>query len=814
MQRFHLFYVVPTVLLLSLAAWPLISGGGTLYTRDVLTGHYPMKVAQAESLSTGELPLVDVYRAGGQPLLGNPNALPLYPDNLLYLAGAPLWALNAHFWLHWLLAPFAAAWLGRAWGLRREAAWAAGVCYAASGFFLSLFNLYNLVAGAALAPAFVAACLDTCVDSGDPGRPSRPRKAVTAGLLWTLLLLAGDPTFALLALAAAALALALREARPAEPRPAVIRPAVMRLAAAVGLGTLVAAPMLVELLRILPLSFRGYWKYSIEAALAQSWDPRSLVEWLLPFFFGRPDFTFWGARFHGGNPPLFYSLYPGLLALALVALAGRPRSWRGPRAWSWLLVAGGLFFATGAWNPVVRWLYHLPGASVLRYPVKLWLLVALGAALLCGLGFERLLAGERRRFVRLLAAMVLLYGAGLWLLLRLPAGLEAALRGLEPRGLAGAAFESQRLDWAWHGVLSVAALLALGAVLAFVHRRDASAGGALLLAVHLGTQCLLLQPLYDSDAVEPYAEPPEEVLAVVPRDALVVHGGNGDLFGKLGTQTASPLELFPDPRFCWLARVHFAQLYPFSGVRWGRRYAFNHSPEGLDSFYVISLARAIERLDDPGRLRMLRAAGVDVLLLDRELDVAARDLVRPRAAFPADPEGSPIDLYVYDVPGSTSPVQLAGTVLRAAHMNQALAQLTSPDFDPRSMVVLPGPGSCDAAGTGSGMTLLEAPPVVRPPGRVEVLAEDAETLDVRVSSEGGVLVTRRAYLAIYRAAIDGEPAATVVANAHLLGVEVPPGEHRVRLWVDRRPTVLAWLAALLALARLGWLARGRGGGSG
>ena len=50
MQRFHLLYVAPTVLLLALATWPLISGDETLYIRDVLTGHYPMKVAQAEAL--------------------------------------------------------------------------------------------------------------------------------------------------------------------------------------------------------------------------------------------------------------------------------------------------------------------------------------------------------------------------------------------------------------------------------------------------------------------------------------------------------------------------------------------------------------------------------------------------------------------------------------------------------------------------------------------------------------------------------------------------------------------------------------------
>ncbi len=798
MQRFHLFYVAPTVVLLSLAAWPLISGSETLYTRDVLSGHYPMKAAQAEAFRSGHLlPLVDPYRAGGQPSLGNPNSLPLYPSNALYLVAAPLWALNAHFWMHWLLAPFGVAWLGRAWGLRREAAWAAGVCYAACGFFLSLFNLYNLVAGAALAPAFVAACLDARRRTAPSTGGQRLRWSVAAaGLLWALLLMAGDPLFAGLALAAAVLALVMhRETAADRHRHSQGLP----LMAAIGLGTLVAAPMLVELWRILPLSFRGYWQYTLEAALAQSWDPRTLVEWLLPFLFGRPDFTFWGMGFHGGNPPLFYSLYPGLLALGLVLLAGRPRRWHGLRAWSWALASTGLFFACGAWNPVVRLLFHLPGASVLRYPVKMWLIVALGASLLCGLGFERLLAGQGRRLGRILAAMALVYAVTFWLLLRMPAALDAGLRGLDPRRLVGAVFENQRLDWMWHGFLSIVILLLLGVALVLVHRRDVFRGGALLLAIHLASQCLLLQPLYDSDDVRHYAEPPVDVLALIPEDALAVHGGNGDLFGRLtgAVSPGSPLELFPDPRFSWLARVHFAQLYPFSGTRWGRRYAFNHSPEGLDTFFVISLAKAVERMDDAGRLRILRAAGVDILLLDRELAPPARDLVRLRASFPAG-SGSPLDLYIYEVLDTAPPVHLAGTVLRAPHMNRALELLTSPEFDPRMTAVLPSAAA------------VEAVVRERPPGQVEVTEETAESLDARVSSElGGVLVTRRAFLGIYRAAIDGEPATPVVVNGHLLGVEVPPGEHQVRLWADRRPTYASLVVAVLALVGLGYLAFAR-----
>ncbi len=817
MRRFHLFYVAPTLALLAFALWPLAAGRETLYTRDVLTSHYPMKASQAEAMRRVELPLVDPYRGGGQPLLGNPNALPLYPDNLLYLASSPLWALNAHFWLHLLVAPFAGFWLGRAWGLGRPAAWAVGVSYAASGFFLSLLNLYNLVAGAALAPAFIAACLDARGASA-----ARRRSAVAAGLLWALLLVAGDPFFAALALALALSAAALRPAHPARNppsippflkggrphppgnsgnSPSIPRSRILYLAAALACGTLLAAPMLVEFLRILPLSFRGYWQYSPGAALSQSWDPRSLAEWLLPFFFGRPDFTFWGQRFYGGNPPLFYSLYPGLPALALVLLAGRPRGrgwWRSHRGWAWGWVAIGLFFALGAWNPVVRLLYHLPGAAVLRFPVKFWLAVAIGAALLCGLGFERLVAAEvggRRRLGWILGALGLLAAAAWWIFLRLPEPAGSWLKGLDPERLSAALFERQRLDWAWLACVSLAVLVLLGFVLRLARQRPA-AGGALFLAIHLAAQLFLLQPLYDSDDASHYTRPPA-ALAAVPRDAIVVHGGHGDLFGKLA---GSPLELFPDPRFSWLARAHFAQLYPFSGIPWGRRYAFNHSPEGLDSFFVISLARAVGKMPDAARLRVLEASGVGVLLLDRELDAAARQRVRLLAHYPASAP-NPIDLYVYELPRAAAEVQMVATVLRAPHMNAALEMLTAPAFDPRSMVVLPAGSGVRPPGPGPE-------PGERPGGRVDVVTSGIEELEARVASEaGGVLVTQRAFLATWRAAVDGRPATPVVANLHRLAVEVPAGEHQVRLWIDRRPIRLAWVAAVLGLAGLaaiGW----------
>lgn len=775
LRRPALLYGLPTLLLLAWVVFPLARGTDTLYLRDVFATHLPLKASQAQALRSGHFPLLDPWRAQGQPLAGNPNAVPFYPDDLLYLAGPTLWALNAHFWLHLLLAVPAAYGLGRAWGLGRRGSWAAGVSWGVSGWALSQLNLYNLVATVALLPAFLAACL-----RAGEGGAGRWRWAAAAGLLWGLLLLAGDPMTAALALALGVTALlargGLRNRLRASPSQSEWAPLAVALAA----GTLLAAPQLVELLRVLPASFRGVYGYSRQAATAASWDPRQLAEWLLPFPFGRPDLagegSFWGHRFTAGSPPLFFSLYPGLLSLALAAAALTRRRERAA-LWSLGAAAVGLFFALGRFNPLAAWLFSLPG---LRYPVKLWPAVAVGGALLAGLGFEAAFVrggrSARRAFWIALAALALLLALAWAGLTLAPAGAEAVLRGWLPPGRpAGfAAAEVARLAESLRGSLPLAAVLALAAAAA--HLRPAAWGGV-LLALHAGGQLVLLKPLYATDAALPYRLPPP-VLALVPEGSLVVQGEAGGLFGPGALTRGSP----PDGRSLWLSRQAHYRLYPAAGPLVGRRFALNSSPEGLDSFYSRVAESAVRDAGDAEGVRLLAAFGVDRLLLSRPLEPEAESAAEPLGALPG-PGGL---LYVYRLPGALPAAALVGKVHSAPDLDAAFRHLTRPGFDPRREGVILGSGPARDA----------------PPGEVRVLASRPEAVELEVSSAaGGLLVLPRAHLPVWRAALDGRTVATAVANFHLLGVEVPPGEHRLRLWVERRTLALG-----LTLSALGLLA--------
>lgn len=777
---------LPSWLLLVLLVLPLAIGSKTLFYRDVLSTHYPLKAAQAQLIDEGgwSAPLVDPYRGGGQPLLGNPNAVPFYPTNVLYRVADPLWALNAHFWIHWLLAPFAGFWLGRSWRLSRPGAWACGVAWATGGYVMSLLNLYNMVALAVLAPATVA----SFVALARSARPWPGGRMAIAAVLVGLTFLGGDPASAALVylLACAAyLTVALNRATRQEP-PASTQ-ALGRPTLAVGLGLLLTTPVLVEMLRVLPTSYRGLWQYDLQSVLAQSWHPVMLLDWLVPGFFGSLDLSFWGTAVFGGNPPFFSSLVPGWFVVALAAAAGFRRS--DARLWAWGSVAAGVFVALGGHNPVLAWLAEATDFGLLRYPVKAWLAVALGLSLLAGLGFERIWRRGPGRsaflFVLLAAAAGIawasfqLTGAG--------ADSQLARTAIERSdGRLGGAQLDTEID-RWTSILGWQLLL-LGPIVALVaFPRRPSWTPALLLLFHSSMQVSLLLGLLDMDDAAPYrAMSPAAALMTADGDVDVVHGAFADQFpSQFGQRQDSRHE----ESLQALSRALFAESFHGAGIAEGLRYPFVRAPEGLDSFYAVAFAKALPGLDDAGRLRLLEAAGVEFLLLSRPLASDAGLRVEQVGTAQIAKTRS---LWIYRLRFGADGVSLVDGVRRAGSMTEARNALVDPSFDPRREVILPG----EEPGRQSGGAEMQ----------VDVVHDEREVLEVETTTDApSHLIVQRAWLPIWRATVDGESAEVQIANGWQMAVAVPPGRHEVRVFVARGPTQWAFGAFCLALGLVGWL---------
>ena len=759
MKRFLLLWLLPVVLIAGFAIAPLATGARTLILRDVLKTHLALRAYLADAIRAGELPLVDPLRAGGQALVGNPNAVPLYPDNLLLLFGSTLWQLNAHFWLHGLVALAAMFWLARVWGLSREAAMGAATAYAGSGYLLSQMNLYNAVAGAALAPALAAALLA----SAEPRR--RGRSLAAFGAVWALELVAGDPILAVISLGAA-LVLALPE-----------RSRVPWLGAALAFaaGTLVAAPQWVESLRLLPTAFRGHWGYRATDQLRAVPDPRVLIDQVVPFFFGRPDVREnWGTPYYGGTPPLYFSLAAGFVALSL-ARCGISRADAKSRWSLGLLVAAVVVTYSGGWAGGL--FAQLPGSGLFRFPVKFALAAALAGSLLAGRGLAAFLDGAeaRRSFARALLVLTLAAFA-LAAMFATPGNLiETPFRVLYSDGLTDTVLAQQRGGWTGIAFLQTA-IGGAGLVLARAGRNRAGVAAAGLVALHAGSQLLLLRPMLPTDEAAFYRRPPE-ALSWLEEDAVLVQG---DYLSVLSRNVLRELEP-PDNRMIWLERRAHEDLHSYPALLAGRRMELNFSPEGLDSFVVHALGLGLKNIEDGRKMRVLAATGVDQLLTTRPLDVAALALARLERRD--DARRPP--LLLYRIAPALGDAQLVGEATFAPHMNAALDAVFEAGFDPRRATVIAGEGE-----RRSG-----------PPGRVRVERFAAEEISLGVESEaGGFVVVRRAWLPIWEVEVDGAAAKPRIANVTRLAIEVPPGAHRVRFFVDR--ATFRWACGAAALGAL------------
>ena len=540
-----------------------------------MTLHYPVKLSQVEAMESGVLPLVDPYRAGGQPLLGNPNSVALYPDNLLYLVAPTLWALNAHFWIHWLLAPLSMFWLARELGLRRDSSWAAATVWSLSGFFMSNMNFYNLIAGVALAPALVAACLRSL--SCDL-RARRQGLLAVAGLCF-LQALSGDPMISVQAVLMSGLAVLSRVlSGDVRSKSGAWKP-VAGVVSAAAAGLLFAWPQISEFLRILEVSFRSSFGYEGDLGLQASWDPRMFLEWLLPFAYGQPNLSFWGEEIYG-SLAIYYSTHPGVLGLLLVLVSGARRT--SVRVWAWTLILLGLFLSLGQFNPLVAWLADAPGAKLLRFPVKFWLLVSVGGAVLGGLGWQRVFGESsastlvQARFTRLGGLLILLYVAIAGVLVQFPEFFRTSVGSLMAEEFLADRPEEVRLRWlALSVLLALVTALFLGIVRVL---RGRAYRGLVVLILHAAVQTMLMLALVPTDSPAHYTRRPALLDFVKPGESVVQLGAYGNFSGR-----TSP-SVYPDRRPYWTARQGYEELRSYGGVGFGQGYELNVSAEGLDSF--------------------------------------------------------------------------------------------------------------------------------------------------------------------------------------------------------------------------------------
>ena len=141
------------------------------------------------------------------------------------------------------------------------------------------------------------------------------------------------------------------------------------------LALAIAAPLLLPLRQVLPLTFRGQHLYSEQAFGAVPLRPARLLEWLLPRLRGNPGIVGMEPRSPqdpaGGSPVYIWCVCLGVLPLLVLLAAGLQRRFWTRRTIALSAIAlSTLLLSFGFLLPFYRVLFAIEALRRLRYPIK------------------------------------------------------------------------------------------------------------------------------------------------------------------------------------------------------------------------------------------------------------------------------------------------------------------------------------------------------------------------------------------------------------------------------------------------------------
>lgn len=375
---------------------------------DVMYRHWPDMLAYADSLRAGWVALWDDSVALGRPLPGDTATLFLYPGVVLFLLFPPTMAFNLFYALHiWLAGGLAYALMRWGYGVGAGAALVTGLLYALMPKLIAHMAAGHMgvMAAVALTPGVVLG-LKLALN----GQELLP--AAVGGLALALAL----PTHiqvpyytgALGAVMVAWQGVVLAWGRDwrGVGQVAVIFGVFLMAFALVGMA------IWLPLVEILPYNSRS--AFTVTEAGAGGLPVLFSIHALLGL-----DLAMQTAVF-GPEAVVYHEWVVGLGALTL-PLAGLGLLTSQDRdRWLWgALVGFAAVFMLGNATPLFGLLFAtVPGFDLLREPVRMWFLGGLGAAVLAGLGVERVLAEDgwrvgarvRRVVGGVLLVLALVYG--------------------------------------------------------------------------------------------------------------------------------------------------------------------------------------------------------------------------------------------------------------------------------------------------------------------------------------------------------------------------------------------------------------------
>ncbi len=711
------------------AALPMLAvllAGYTLAFRDTVQLFEPLRVQVVAALRDGRLPLWNPYEALGMPLFAQPQHGVLHPVSLAFALLAPSGGVNGMLVAHVLLAAVGAFALARELRASQGAAAVAGFGFGLSGYVLSMSCNLPYLAAAGAAPWALVALRRA-------GRGAR-FGTVGAALATGVLLLAGDPQWAAVT---AALGLALAAEAGAFP-------GLARAGAGIALGAGLAAIQLLPTWAMVQESSRTTAGLTAAERAQWAFAPWRTLELVAPGFFGgRPGPGVADVFVKLGGPtsygtPFVPSVFLGAAVVALAVLG-----LKASRAATVLGVAAAiaLWLAFGVNLGADPLLGGLPVWGSFRYAEKLVGPFTLAAAVLAGLGADRLptLAGRRWTVV---------------------AGAGAALVALSLAVIVGGG-EGLLASWVGEAAATARTRLVVGLahlLVSLVIVAVASSGAARARLGRLLPTAAAAIVFVEGVAASPFA----------------LHAGerglrDGDPLRAVRaadvTRIATPTRRGPAPgpeRLDALDRAVFLDSrmgVPPYGVAAGIDHVALYSP--LWPLRYERVFFAFLRDFEHSRWVAWRRFGVNRMVVDtrltpQTLEVAQKALV---GATKIQPDAG-LGFSVWEV-GHRPWASFAPAVIPAASEPEAYERLSEAIANDWPAVVLE-----------------EAPPVGVASGRVLALERRPASLRIEAEADGeALLVVNDAYWPGWEASIDGRPVPILRADVLVRAVPFPAGRH-------------------------------------
>ena len=373
--------------------FPAVRGRLFLAPDDGIIFNVPLRVAAANIMRAGTLPLWNPYIFCGMPLHGAAQAGLLFPLNWFYLIFSAPTATNLMMLSTYMLAALGAFLYARRSGASIMGAALTSLVWQWSGFLIGQIGHTNIMHTAALLPWLLWA-----IDRYGAGR-GRNRGVLLAVIVALEIFAGHQQTFVYALLVAIPYALVMSRAAKES------RASYLWSLAFIGAGLALAAVQILPTLELLRNSMRADASYEFFTSF--SMPPRFLLTFLAPYLMGGGDGQLFRAPYVGPSFYAEYNGYVGLVTIVLASLAFVLKRDERTKFWTVVVFAGTLL-ALGRFAPLgfYKLIYHIPVLNLFRVPARHLMEVEFALAVLAGRGLTAVGATrERAKTLRLVVAV-------------------------------------------------------------------------------------------------------------------------------------------------------------------------------------------------------------------------------------------------------------------------------------------------------------------------------------------------------------------------------------------------------------------------